>query len=103
MSLLKTKQNSFQLNDSFDRVKIKCVDALESAGFKNIKYNATFNEVSGDYSSLTTKGKINISIFYKEPEQTVIEVQTTAHADNIYAWFSSPNDKLLNKFRVQLN
>ncbi len=50
---------------------------------------------------MTVVGKIEIVLSEKE-KGIEINVKTTANSDNIFALFSSPNDKIMNAFKENL-
>ncbi len=50
---------------------------------------------------MTVVGKIEIILSQNE-KGVEISVKTTANSDNVFALFSSPNDKIMNAFKNNL-
>jgi len=74
---------------------------LELGGFKKIEKNDFLNQISAKYTKMTVVGKIEIILSQNE-KGVEISVKTTANSDNVFALFSSPNDKIMNAFKNNL-
>lgn len=101
MAIRKGKEHNFQVDKNLSEVKEKCLSALKRGGFSKISSNDLLNELSANYKKATVVGKIQI-VLIENDGKTKINVKTTANADNVFALFSSPNDKILNKFKDNL-
>lgn len=101
MAVRKSKEQKFQVKGELDELKEKCVNALNSGGFKKIENNSFLNQLSAKYSKATVVGKIEITLVENE-KGVEINVKSTANSDNIFALFSSPNDKIMNAFSSNL-
>ena len=102
MAVRKSKEQKFQVKGELDELREKCLNALNSGGFKKIEGNSFLNQLSAKYSKATVVGKIEITLVEKE-KGVEINVKSTANSDNIFALFSSPNDKIMNAFSSNLS
>ncbi len=101
MAIRKSKEQTFQVKGELNEIKQKCINSLELSGFKKIENNELLNQITAKYTKMTVVGKIEISL--SENEKGInINVKTTANSDNIFALFSSPNDKIMNAFKENL-
>ena len=101
MAIRNCKEQQFQVKGETNEVKEKCLNALELGGFKKVETNDFLNQISANYTKLTVVGKIEIVL--SENEKGIeISIKTTANSDNIFALFSSPNDKIMNAFTENL-
>lgn len=80
----------------------KCVGALESSGFTEVKENGELCQVEAAYKKFMTRGTILITLIPVDSD-TKITVVSTANMDNIYALFKSPNKTILSAFKDGLN
>jgi len=101
MAIRKSKEQKFQVNGEINDVENKCTNSLELGGFKKIETNDFLNQISAKYTKMTVVGKIEISLAEND-KGIEINVKTTANSDNIFAAFSSPNDKIMNAFKENL-
>ncbi|SRR5690625_1302460 len=101
MAIRKSKEENFQISGSLAEVIQKCETALEDGNFTKINVNKTINQLTANYKKFTVWGKIKITLT-EDNGKINIHSQSTANADNIYALFSSPNDKILKQFKSNL-
>ncbi|WP_165749983.1 hypothetical protein [Cellulophaga sp. Z1A5H] len=101
MAVRKSKEQKFQVKGELDELRKKCVKALNSGGFKKIENNSFLNQLTAKYSKSTVVGSIEIALV-ENANGVEINVKTTANSDNIFALFSSPNDKIMNAFSSNL-
>ena len=101
MAIRKSKEQTFNVKGELEPIKQKCVNALETGGFKKIETNDFLNQISAKYSKSTVVGKIDITLAEKE-KGIEINVKSIANTDNIFALISSPNDKIMNAFSSNL-
>ncbi len=101
MAIRKSKEQQFQVKGEINEIKGKCLNALELGGFKKVETNDFLNQISANYTKMTVVGKIEIVLSEKE-KGVEINVKTTANSDNVFALFSSPNDKIMNAFKENL-
>ena len=97
MAIRKSKEKSLQFNGSLDDAKIKCKSALEAGGFKKIENNDPLNQLTAKFNNFFVVGSIDIGLANTEHGVT-ISLKSTANADNIFALFSSPNEKIMKSF-----
>ena len=97
MAIRKSKENSLQFNGSLEEAKRKCKSALEAGGFKKIENNDSLNQLNAKFNNFFVVGSIDIGLANTEHGVTV-SLKSTANADNIFALFSSPNDKIMKSF-----
>ena len=101
MAIRKNKEENFQIKGNLNDVISKCKNALEIGEFAKINVNETINQITADYKKLSVWGEIKITLT-ENNEKVNINVISTANSDNIFALFSSPNDKILNQFKNNL-
>lgn len=101
MAIRKSKEENFSVNGIIEELLIKSEKALKKGGFKKINTNKLLNQITADYKTFTVIGSIIIT-FHDENEKVKINVKSTANADNIFALFSSPNQKILDQYKNNL-
>ena len=97
MAIRRSKEKSLQFNGSLEDVKIKCMSALEAGGFKKIENNDSLNQLTAKFNNFFVVGSIDICLASTEHGVT-LSLKSTANTDNIFALFSSPNDKIMKSF-----
>tara|TARA_B110001452_G_C15150312_1_gene400360 strand:+ start:86 stop:394 length:309 start_codon:yes stop_codon:yes gene_type:complete len=97
MAIRKSKEKSLQYNGTLEEAKIKCKSALEAGGFKKIEENENLNALSAKFNNFFAVGSLGIGLA-KTDHGINISLKSTANADNIWALFSSPNDKIMRSF-----
>tara|TARA_B110000285_G_C14850319_1_gene479620 strand:- start:98 stop:406 length:309 start_codon:yes stop_codon:yes gene_type:complete len=97
MAIRRSKEKSLQFNGTLEEATIKCKSALESGGFKKIEQNDNLNQTTAKFNNFFVVGSLDIGLAKTEHGIT-ISLKSTANADNIYALFSSPNDKIMKRF-----
>jgi hypothetical protein len=80
----------------------RCRTALQRGGFSKIDVNSVLFQVDARYRKFTTSGTLLLSLL-PVPEGVEISMRSTANADNIYAIFRSPNQKILRAFKDNLS
>lgn len=97
MAIRKSKEKSVQFNGSLEDAKDKCKSALEAGGFKKIENNDSLNQLNAKFNNFFVGGSIDVGLA-KTEHGVNISLKSTANADNIFALFSSPNDKIIKSF-----
>ena len=97
MGIRRSKNKKFKVDNDIKQTIEKCKLSLEKGGFKKIKFNESLNQLSADYKKFTVFGEIEI-ILVENNSGTEINLTSTANVDNIFALFSSPNNKIMNAF-----
>jgi len=97
MAIRKSKKKSLQFNGLIEDAKAKCRTALELGGFKEIESNDSLNQMTAVFNNFFVVGSIEIGLAITEYGVSVSLI-STANADNIFALFSSPNDKIMKSF-----
>lgn len=98
MAIRKSKEETFSVKGNPEEWLTKAEQALHKGGFANVKTNKLLNQITGDYKKLTVWGEIIVTLL-PESENVKINAKATANADNIFALFSSPNQKILEQFK----
>ena len=101
MAIRKSKQETFEVKGKIEEIKQRAENALSEGSFTSIKANGLINQITANYKKLSVWGEIKITLS-ENNEKTKIDVESTANSDNIFALFSSPNDKILNAFKDNL-
>jgi hypothetical protein len=84
-----------------DSLLSRCQAAMNSAGFKNVRVDRTFFQVSGMYRKPTTLGRLDVSVRQRE-QGCELAMRATGDVDNVFARFRSPNERILRVFKDQL-
>ena len=71
--------------------------ARKYGGFKNIDCSDSLNQITAKFNNFFVVGKIQVLIS-KTDSGIDINLKSTANADNIFALFSSLNDKIMKSF-----
>lgn len=101
MAIRKSKEENFQINGNIEEVLQNCKIALEKGEFTKINVNEVINQINADYKKFSVWGEIKITLT-ENNNKVNVNVTSTANADNLFALFSSPNDKILNQFKSNL-
>ena len=97
MAIRKSKEKKIQVQGTIEQVKEKSISALNIGGFKNIDCNDSLNQITAKFNNFFVVGKIEVLISITD-NGIDINLKSTANADNIFALFSSPNDKIMKTF-----
>ena len=98
MAIRKSKQESFEVKGNIEEIKQRVENALNNGNFTSIQANGLLNQTTANYKKLSVWGEIKVTLSENQ-DKTKIDVVSTANSDNIFALFSSPNDKILNAFK----
>lgn len=101
MAIRKSKEENFSVKGSIEEWMTKAEQALNKGGFTNVKTNKLLHQITGDYKKMTVWGEIIVTLLPEE-DMVKINVKSTANADNLFALFSSPNQKILDQFKNNL-
>ncbi|MBV8254837.1 MAG: hypothetical protein JO154_19710 [Chitinophaga sp.] len=101
MAIRKSKEENFIVHGKLPDLMQRIENALSAGGFTQIKVNPILNQLTGDYKKFTVYGEIMITL-QEEGEKVKVHAKSVANADNIFALFSSPNQKILNQFKNNL-
>lgn len=101
MGIRKSKEETFSVKGEIEDWLTKSEKALHRGGFTNIKTNTILNQLTADYKKMTVWGQIIVT-FLPEGETIKINAQSTANVDNIFALFSSPTQKILDNYKINL-
>lgn len=71
--------------------------ALEAGGFKKIENKDSLDQLNAKFNNFFVGGSIDVGLA-KTEHGVNISLKSTANADNIFALFSSPNDKIIKSF-----
>lgn len=98
MAVRKSKEEFFSVKGNINEWVSKVENALKNGGFSNVKGNNILNQVTADYKKMSTWGEIIITLL-EEGDNIKINAKSTANTDNLFALFSSPNQKILDQFK----
>jgi hypothetical protein len=98
MAIRKSKEETFSVKGSPEAWLIKAEQALYKGGFTNVKTNKLLNQLTGDYKKVAVWGEIIVTLL-PEGDNVKINAKSTANADNVFALFSSPNQKIIDQFK----
>ncbi|MEY5130582.1 MAG: hypothetical protein RL734_649 [Bacteroidota bacterium] len=98
MGIRKSKEEIFSVKGDTEEWLTRLEQALHKGGFSNVKVNTSINQLTGDYKKFTVYGDIMVTLL-PEGGNINISAKSTANVDNIFALFSSPNQKILNQFK----
>jgi len=101
MAIRKSKEEFFSVLGNTEEWLLKSEKALYKGGFTNVKISRLLNQITGEYKKLTVWGEIIVTL-HPDTDQIKISAKSTANADNIFALFSSPNQKILNQFKSNI-
>lgn len=101
MAIRRSKEESYSVSGTTEDWVSKAEQALHNGGFSNVLVNRTLNQLTADFKKFTVWGELIVTL-YPEGEQVRIHAKSTANADNIFALFSSPNQKILDQFKNNL-
>ena len=97
MAIRKSKEKILMFHGSISSAFNKSSEACESGGFKNIEPNESLHHIKARFNNFFVVGQIEISL--TEAENGIqVQLVSTANVENIWALFSSPNDKILGQF-----
>ncbi len=97
MAIRKSKEKTLQFDGTIEDTIEKCLKSLNKGGFKNIENHESLNQINAKFNNFFVVGNIEI-ILSKTENGINISLKSTANADNIWALFSSPNDKIMKLF-----
>jgi hypothetical protein len=98
MAIRNSKEEIFSVKGSTEEWLLIVENALNNSGFTSVKTNHLMNQVTGDYKKLTVWGEIIVTLI-PEADSIKIYAKSTANTDNIFALFSSPNQKIIDQFK----
>mgnify|MGYP003507401416 CR=1 FL=1 len=101
MAIRKSKEENFEIKGNLSENIEKCKLALEKGEFTKINVNETISQITANYKKFSVWGEIKVTLT-ENNDKTKINAVSTANSDNIFALFSSPNDKILSQFKDNL-
>ena len=101
MAFRSKEEENYTINNSLEEVRLSIINALDEGGFTSIAENKMINQITANYRKFTVWGNISITI-EESGKGTKVQTVAVANADNIYALFSSPTRRILNKFKENL-
>jgi hypothetical protein len=105
MAIRNSKEENYQINGNLNEVIERCRKALINGNFIHIDFNSVINQFTADYHKFTVWGKIKVTLTEagnNGSDKINVSVASTGNVDNIYALFTSPNDKILSQFKDNL-
>lgn len=101
MAFRSKEEENYTINNSLEEVRLSIINALDEGGFTSVAENKMINQITANYRKFTVWGNITITI-EESGKGTKVQTVAVANADNIYALFSSPTRRILNKFKENL-
>jgi hypothetical protein len=81
----------------------RCAEGLTAAGFKDVQTSTVLGQVTGKYKKFPAYGDLTITaVPCAQSGHTQLTLRSTAAVDNVYALFSSPNQKILSTAKASL-
>ena len=98
MAIRKSVEENIQIQETKSEVFLKIEAALKKGKFKDLKKNEFTNQIYANYQALTVWGEITITII-EHDNYCMLNIKSTANVDNIFALFTSPNQKIISNFK----
>ena len=98
MAIRKSIEEKIQIQGTKNEIFLKIEEALKKGKFQNVKKNEFTFQIEAKYQKLTIWGEIIISII-ENGNDYMLNIKSTANVDNVFALFTSPNQKIINKFK----
>jgi hypothetical protein len=76
-----------------------CQSALEAQKFTNVEVSAALFQIRANYKKATVWGDVELTLLPEGDGSTRIKAKATANVDNIFAAFSSPGRKIIDRFK----
>jgi hypothetical protein len=101
MAVRKSVSETVVVDGDREQLLERCKRAMARGGFKNVTANPTLFQVGGTYRKATTSGRLDVTL---RPASTGTEIamRATGNVDNVFALFTSPNQKILRAFKDNL-
>ncbi|MEV6833284.1 hypothetical protein AB0N17_01910 [Streptomyces sp. NPDC051133] len=97
MAIRKSMEEVLVVAGERDEWLTRCAKGLMAAGFKNVQTGMVLGQVTGTYRKYPTWGELVITaVPAAQAGHTQLTLCSTAHVDNIFALFRSPNKKILS-------
>lgn len=101
MAIRRSKEENYVINSPVNDAKYNILQALNAGGFTSIKEHEVVNQITAKYRTVTVLGDIKLTL-EEHDGKTKVHAVATANADNVYALFSSPTQKIFNKLKENL-
>ncbi len=101
MAIRGNKKETYKIKGDLNRVRLIICQALQAANFKKIEDNQVINQITASYNSFTVVGKIKLTLL-ELGDGIQVEAEAIANIDNIYTLFTSPTQKILDKFKEHM-
>lgn len=98
MAIRKSIEEKIQIQGTKNEIFLKIEEALKKGKFQNVKKNEFTFQIEAKYQKLTIWGEIIISII-ENGNDYMLNIKSTANVDNVFALFTSPNQKIINNFK----
>ncbi len=102
MAVRKTIEEVVVVDGNRDSWLTRCEAALHAQGFTGVAVNPTLLQLEGNYKKATVWGSLLVSLMPSGENATSIVMRATANIDNVFALFSSPGQKIVNRFKEGL-
>lgn len=96
--IIKSEEENYVINGDLDKARMIVLQALQAGKFTSIDNNRAENQITANYKKFSVWGSIKLTLVEEEDKVTINAV-ATAKTDNIQALFSSPTQKIFNKFK----
>jgi len=102
MAVRKSAEEDVTVSGTVIEWMAKSSSALSAGGFTKITTNEQISQISANYKKMTVWGEIIVTLHPVTELSVRINMKSTANVDNIWALLSSPNKKILSKFKENL-
>src|ERR1044071_7743555 len=102
MAIGKTVEETLVVDGARDEWVSKAEAAMRSQGFTSVRSTPAMGQVSGNYKKATVWGSLEVTLTPEGERRTRIAMSATGNVDNVFAIFSSPGRKILDRFKQGL-
>lgn len=99
MAVRKMTEDTMVVAGSRDAWLTKCQAALQTQGFTKVQASQTLYQLKANYKKATVWGDLELTLLPEGADSTKLTARATANVDNIFALFSSPGRKILDRFK----
>lgn len=104
MAVRKSMEETVVVTGDLSEWITRCAKGLMYVGFQEVVTNTTLNQVTGKHRKFPTNGDILITATPSAtPGSVQLVLRSTANVDNVYAAFSSPTKKIIEKAKASIS
>jgi hypothetical protein len=99
MAVRKSVEDAVVVSGPREQWLAACKYALESQGFTKVDVSAALFQIKANYKKATVWGDLEVTLVPEGADATKINAKATANIDNLFAAFSSPGRKIIDRFK----